>query len=225
MVLIVHRAADRVLAEQCALRPAQHLHAVDIDSVHHAADRAGIIDVVDIETDARIAEDREIILADAADEHGGVVIAARQRGGAIEADVGRELRDLVERGDAAIFERGGAERRDGDRHVLQPFRPAAGGHQDVIALDRHCVLRAFAPARWRRGVHPAARAAPPDSIAIAPRRSTDMPSFDSQYRSSRWRCTRSDRAMGVVDFHQQAEQLGAFLLSPSVRRNRHHGRR
>src|SRR5690606_36861428 len=48
------RAADRVAAEQRALRAAQHLDAGDVAELERAADRAADIDFVDVDADAGI---------------------------------------------------------------------------------------------------------------------------------------------------------------------------
>jgi hypothetical protein len=64
----VDRAADVVLAEQRALRTAQHFDAFRLGEVEIRAERAGEIDAVDVETDGRVRRQQEVELADAADE-------------------------------------------------------------------------------------------------------------------------------------------------------------
>jgi hypothetical protein len=60
-------AADGIAAEQGALRPLEHLDALYIGKVLVRADRAGEIDAVQIDADARIDVEGEIVGTDAAD--------------------------------------------------------------------------------------------------------------------------------------------------------------
>ena len=65
------RPTDGIAAEQSVLRPAQHLHALDVYEVHQSADRAAHIDPVEIDADGWINVDRKVALTNAANEHRG----------------------------------------------------------------------------------------------------------------------------------------------------------
>jgi hypothetical protein len=75
----VDRATDRVLAEQRALRAAEHFDSFDIRQLEGAADRAGNVDAVQIHAHARIGRRDEVDLAHTAQEERRVAAAMRAR--------------------------------------------------------------------------------------------------------------------------------------------------
>ena len=104
----------------------------EVDGIHDAADRAAEINAVQIHRRARIAEDREIVLADAADEDCGVVCAAAQRRRAVELHVRHELRHRIDAGGRARFQRFACQRRHGHRRRLQTFLAPARRDGDLL---------------------------------------------------------------------------------------------
>ena len=145
------RAADRVLAVERALRPAQHLDPLQIEQVELGAADAAVIDAVDIDADRRIEGLQRVGLADAANVDVGRVggaaalddVEVRHR--ALQA--GRVLRlDAVER---AL-----AERRDRGRDVLEILLGAPGGDGDHLAIgvDRRRLALGAAADRGRGGL-------------------------------------------------------------------------
>jgi len=88
---VFYGPADRVAAIERALRPAQHLDALDIVDIQHRGLRPVEIDVVEIDADALLEPRNGVLLADAADK-------GRQRriGGSagFQRDVGYALPDI-----------------------------------------------------------------------------------------------------------------------------------
>src|ERR1700735_3717793 len=105
-----------VLTEQGSLRTAQHIDALDIAEREHAAERGGLIDVVDVDRYTGLKREAVISLPEAADVGDQRVATRRalfyQRGARGHRG---ETRDV---GDTARLEVGGAERRDRHRGVL-----------------------------------------------------------------------------------------------------------
>ena len=143
----LHRAADRVLAEERALRSAQHLDALDVEQFEHRARRAGEVDVVDVDADARILGDDEVGLADAAEEDLREVAAAAAVARVRELHVRRRVGDAAKVAHAQLAERFAAERRNRDRHVLQvlfaPPRRDDDRLLDAFEAEHHIVERAI----------------------------------------------------------------------------------
>ena len=132
--LRAHRdgAADRVAAEKSALRSAQHFDRLQIEQVHDRADRAGDVHLIQVQADAGIGVQREVDLADAANEEraGGVVAGDRR---AVVRDQVRRVHAEILRGHhAAIGEALRGERRHRDRRVLQALLAFARGHHDFF---------------------------------------------------------------------------------------------
>src|SRR5690606_15251810 len=126
-----HGAADRIAAVERALRPAQHLDALDVVDLEHRALRTVQIDVVEVDADALLEARNGILLTDAANEGAqGGVGAARS----LERSVGSELGDLgyVDRATLAQF--AGIERGDGNGDIQQPLLTPACGHDDRAAF-------------------------------------------------------------------------------------------
>jgi hypothetical protein len=63
-----HRAAERVLAEQSALRTTQHLHALDVEQVEDRSLRTAVVNVVDVNGHAGFERQDVVAETDAADE-------------------------------------------------------------------------------------------------------------------------------------------------------------
>ena len=128
---IFDRAADRIAAVQRALRPAQHLDALDIIDIQHGRLRTVEVDVVQIDAHALLETGYRILLADAADE--GRERRVRPARG-FQRDVGHHGGNVghVER--AALVELGAAEGGNRDRHIDQSLLAAAGGHDDRAGI-------------------------------------------------------------------------------------------
>ena len=120
-------AADRVAAVKRALRPAQHFDPLDIIDVENSGLRAIEIDIVHIQTDARLEAGDRVLLSHAADEGG-------QRRIRTAADFQRQVRyDLGNFGQflgAAAFQGFPADGRYCDGNIDQPLFPAPRSYDD-----------------------------------------------------------------------------------------------
>ena len=122
-------ARRRVAAEERALRPAQHLDAVEVEDREALEDRVFEDDFVIDEADRLRGVEVEVGVAEAAD------IEARERTAVrafdVEAgDAARERADVgARRGDR--IQRIARQHADRDRHVLQAFLAALRGDDDV----------------------------------------------------------------------------------------------
>src|SRR5690606_33234908 len=130
------RPGRRVLAEQRALRAAQHFHAIDIEQVEHRLARSAIIDIINIDTDAVFQ-----------------AIVGRADAGAQTTDVDvrisgiapqylqawDQLLDLIETAGACLLQRLAAHDADGDRHILDVLRTPARRHQYLRPVLRACI--------------------------------------------------------------------------------------
>src|SRR5204863_4363304 len=63
----LERAADRVASSESALRAAQNFDAVEVEEIEQVAGDRRVVDVVDIDADARLDGGVEVRLPDAAD--------------------------------------------------------------------------------------------------------------------------------------------------------------
>ena len=123
------RAAQRVLAVERSLRPAQHLDPLDVGQ--RVVEIAGVrlVDAVDEDADARldrIDEGR----ADAADRDEGSAGAV-----AVDIEAGRQRRDFLDRRVAPLLDQVAAERRCRNRNVLQRLLALARRDDDgLVAL-------------------------------------------------------------------------------------------
>ncbi len=134
------RPADRIATEQGALRPFQNLDALDIQKVLVRADRPRVIDAIDINADAWVEVEGEIVLADAADrrrEHG---IRSGKRRSLVKVDVRREIAQRMNIPDAFVLQSLGCEGRDRDRHLLDVLGPLFRRHDHRFEAA-HCLLR------------------------------------------------------------------------------------
>src|SRR5690606_6368797 len=126
------RAADRVAPGERALRTAQDLDAVEVEQVEHRAGQRRVIDVVDVEADARLERGVEVVLADAANARGH----RRAEGRALRLQgYRRRLRgDLRDVRLAACLEHLGVDRGDRQRRVLQVLLAELGGDDDRVVV-------------------------------------------------------------------------------------------
>ena len=123
---VLDQAAGGIAAEQRALRPAQHFHALHIEQLAgNAVDRAHV-GIVDIDRDRAFQIVGEVVLRNAAQVEDG--------------DVGRPgvklkprnvLRDLGGVGHAQRLQLIARERGDRDRHLGDVLGPLGGGHHDI----------------------------------------------------------------------------------------------
>src|SRR5690606_27981087 len=140
------RAADRVTAGQRALRTAQHLDAIEVEQIEQRARQRRVVDVVDVDTDARLERVVEVRLTDAANESDHRRTDTRARG--FQRDV-RRLRGNLEyvRLTARLHHRGG-DRGDRDRRILNVGLAELGRDDDF--LDRSEERRVGKGCRTRR---------------------------------------------------------------------------
>src|SRR5690606_20160625 len=116
-----HRAPDRIAAEQCALRAAQHLNVIDVEEVHCAADGATHVYVVDIDADTRVHGRRRVELADAAYEDDRRRVVAGELAVARELQARRYPIEIRRRLNLPTLEGFCRQRRDGYGYILQSF--------------------------------------------------------------------------------------------------------
>src|SRR5690606_22447802 len=64
------RTAEAVLAEERALRAAQHLDALDVHQVEGRTEERAVVDVVDVYADARLEREQQVLLSHAPDLDG-----------------------------------------------------------------------------------------------------------------------------------------------------------
>jgi hypothetical protein len=167
----VDRAGGGVLAVERALRPAQHLDALDVEEVESRRAGAGVIDLVDIEADARLdaVVDQAERLAEAADVDRRVA-----RVGRIELQRRLDLRELEHVERAGLFDARGIDHRDRQRHVLHRLgAPARGDQQVGIGVpglrDRGRVGAFGGPGRrGDRRQHARGKAQQPELAGVAP---------------------------------------------------------
>ncbi len=133
------RPADGVAPEQGALRPFQDLNPVDIEHGGVGPHAAGQVDAVDIDADARVQVEGEVVLADAADIGREHRVGTRERGAGVQRHVRRDVAELGDVVDALLLQRLGGHRGDGDRDVLDVLGGLLGG--DHHLLDRARLLR------------------------------------------------------------------------------------
>ncbi len=124
------RAADRVLAEQRALRTAQDLDALEVEQIQDRALRTAVIDVVDVDRHARLERQRVVAEADAADERrGGRAPARAER---LDDRVRRERVDHRDVGEVARLEVLARERGDRERRLLEVLLAETRGDDDFL---------------------------------------------------------------------------------------------
>jgi hypothetical protein len=137
-------AAAGVLAEQGALRPAQHLDLVDVESVQQLGLHRRHHEVVDQHRHRRLEIDDDVVLADAADGEGGGVEAGD--GGGREAR--HEHRQVAQIAGRRLLDDAGIDGADRHRRLLQPGLAPGRGHDDLgkaLALLRDLPLGRCAP--------------------------------------------------------------------------------
>ena len=135
----IQRARRRVLAVQRALRPAQHLHPLDIDEVEGRGTDPPDVHAIDVEADALFdpVVGQAEWCAEPPDVDRRIARVAR-----IELQRGLLLLQAVDVERARLVELGTADHRDRDRHPLHRFGAAARGDDDVGGTRRGgCTLR------------------------------------------------------------------------------------
>ena len=124
----VDRAAGGVAPEQRALRPAQHLDAIDVEKGEVVAVLPRHVDVVDISADRRIEGGDSFGIAQAAD----IIGVCRSKAGVVRSEHVGDIIDQLQRcRDAALRQRIGRKGTDRDRHRLLAFTAALRGDDDV----------------------------------------------------------------------------------------------
>ena len=127
----VDHAGGRVLAEQRALRPAQHLDPLDLAQVQRLLAGADQHDAVHHGGDRRFNAGRGGDRADAADEDRAVLV---RRAGA-EVDRRDDRRDVLQVVEVLSRGRRAVHHADGDRHALQRLGAEARGDDDLAGSE------------------------------------------------------------------------------------------
>ena len=122
-------AADGVPAGQRALWTAKNFDPVKIQKVKDRTGQRGVVDVVDIQTDARLERGVEVVLANATDRSGQRVTECRTL--RLQRDARRLHRNLVDAGFATSIHHRRVDGSDGDRCVLQVLSAELGRHRDL----------------------------------------------------------------------------------------------
>ena len=148
-----YRAADRVLAIERALRPAQNFHAIQRRDIEQRSDRLADVDAVEVDTDHRVFRDREVGAAQSAHAHQRAVVTA---GIGHDDQVGGHLAEVRDVGDAELLDVACAECSDRYRHHLQVFLAPPRGDHDFLDLPLRRRRRAILCQR-ARPVHGAER--------------------------------------------------------------------
>ncbi len=129
----VDGASGRVLAEERALRAAQHLDALDVEEVERRRRRPRVEDAVDVQADARLdavvgEPERR---AQPADVDGRVA-----RVGRVELHGRQQFLQAVDVEVARVGDQSAADHRDGNRHLLREFLGSPRRHHDPFAEGR-----------------------------------------------------------------------------------------
>ena len=124
----VDGAGRRVLAVQRALRPAQHLHAFQVEQQALRLHREGEAHLVHVHAHGRGIVGAVVLEADAADAE--LRLAAAERGFDLQA--GHLALQLVDLADAAGLEFVAGQHADRDADVLGRFSAALGRHLDAV---------------------------------------------------------------------------------------------
>ena len=126
----VDRTRCRVASVERALRPLEHLHALEIEEGPEGRAGPGEIDAVDVESRRGIGSGGEGVVADAADED-QVALATRRHG-----ECGRKLTKRLQSADVGVDQI--RARHDGDRdgRLLQVLAARLRGHDDLLKAFR-----------------------------------------------------------------------------------------
>ena len=123
----MNQSPGRVAAEQRALRTAQDFDPLKVEKLRVAGAHGADVRIVDVERDRRLKMIGEVILRDAADDHGGQRrvklnhVQARRLGRQINGVGHAELADLFAR-----------KRGDRDANVLSALLAFLGGHENLL---------------------------------------------------------------------------------------------
>ncbi len=121
---VTHRATDRAASVQSALRSAIDFHPLEVQQVELRGHRRREVNVIDINADAGLEREVEIVLADAANECGLGIAECRLRGP--ETGVRHGVSDIRRGDEAAQFDVVRRDGRDGYRGLLQTLLAVAG---------------------------------------------------------------------------------------------------
>ena len=142
----IDHAGRRVLAEQRALRPAQHFELIDVDQIAERLTRTGEDDTIDHGRDRRLAGDREGRGAHAAQEQRLV----ERRTGFQEVQRGDEILRALQADLALRRQRIARNDRHGDRHILQSLAAFLRGDDDLAGRGILCCRGSVGGRRrWR----------------------------------------------------------------------------
>ena len=124
----VDHAGRCVLAEQGALRPLQHLDALELAEVAKAHPVARAVDAVDDHADRRLQAGVVAHRADATDARGGQRLAL----GAGDGQAGHQHLQVLDVADAGVLEDFLGQRGHHDRHVLQGLLALLRGDHQLV---------------------------------------------------------------------------------------------
>ncbi len=131
-------AADGILALERPLRAAQDLHAIRIEQLEYRAGEHPVVDIIDVDADARLERDVRIGLTHTADRYAGGLPepGGRRRNEHARRIVGG-IPNVVH---AARGHRGCIECRQRDGSVLCVLSPELRGHHDLLESARVLLL-------------------------------------------------------------------------------------
>src|SRR5690606_14251705 len=151
----VDRAGNRVLAEQRALRSAQHLDAFEIQELLVDRGRLADVDAVDVYADAGIEADVPACRANAANRDRRTEVVAFRY-----LHVGDVAGDLLQFAHARLLDRGSTEHGDRDRHVYETLRALLRGNGDLLDNEAGILLGQSAQRRHKKSRHDGGAARP-----------------------------------------------------------------
>ena len=145
-------AADRATPEQRSLRPAQHLDVVEVHELRLRTQRERVVHVVDVDRDAGLESEVEVVLADAADERSHRVAEGGLSG--TERGIRHRVRHVGGERECPHLQFFRVDRGDRDRDFLQPLLAVARGNDDLLERALPLPFGPAAPPLARRPASP-----------------------------------------------------------------------
>ncbi|MNZ68663.1 hypothetical protein D3C78_869330 [compost metagenome] len=125
----IDHASGGVLAEQGALRTAQHFELLDVHQVEYGHAGAAEVNVVDVQADTAFQAIAGRVVAQATDRHTGLT---RMHVG--DVDTGYQLLQILDAIDPLGFQGLAADHAHRRRHILRTFFAAASGNRHGFQL-------------------------------------------------------------------------------------------
>ncbi len=126
------RAPDGIRPEQRSLRTLENLDAINVQQLQIRANRTGEVYTVQVDADARIQVEREVVLADAAYRCRQHRAVAGERRTGIEVDTRGQIAERVDIDQIAALQLIGGKRRNGDGHLLDVLAAFLGRDGDFL---------------------------------------------------------------------------------------------